>query len=83
MPYSVTVHLEFATNCKPYCIIISYSFASNTVLFFISNETKRTFGTIAEVYEHSIEIETTQSFQIKAMGHQRFEVIDVNKFPER
>ncbi|XP_022162806.1 protein cereblon-like [Myzus persicae] len=46
------------------------------------NENKRTFGTIAEVYEHSVEIETSQSFQIKAMGHQRFEIIQVNQFPE-
>ncbi|XP_060876667.1 protein cereblon-like [Metopolophium dirhodum] len=46
------------------------------------NENKRTFGTIAEVYEHSVEIETSQSFQIKAMGHQRFEIVQVTKFPE-
>lgn len=46
------------------------------------NENKRTFGTIAEVYEHSVDIETSQSFQIKAMGHQRFEIVEVNQFPE-
>lgn len=47
------------------------------------NENSRTFGTIAEVYEHSIEIENSNTFQIKAMGHQRYEIINISKFPER
>ncbi|XP_025205986.1 protein cereblon-like [Melanaphis sacchari] len=46
------------------------------------NKNKRTFGTIAEVYEHSDNIETTESFQIKAMGHQRFEILQINPFPQ-
>lgn len=51
--------------------------------FFFSNTDKRTFGTIAEVYEHSVDIESSQSFQIKAMGHQRYEILSKEEFPGR
>lgn len=43
----------------------------------------RTCGTIAEVYEHSLDIESSESFQIKAMGHQRYEILSVDQFPNR
>lgn len=43
----------------------------------------RTFGTIAEIFEHSLDIETSQSFQVKAMGHQRYEILSINQFPQR
>jgi len=46
------------------------------------NRNKPTYGTIAEIYEHSVDIETTESFQIKAMGHQRYEILQIHSFPE-
>lgn len=45
-----------------------------------SNKKKRTFGTVAQIFEHSASIETIQSFQVKAMGHQRFEILSITPF---
>jgi len=83
MPSPIIAHLEFVTNCKTY--IINYSLIDKNIksLFFISNGNKRMFGTIAEIFEHSAEIETSQILHIKAMGHQRFVILQVNKFPGR
>ncbi|CAH1725076.1 protein cereblon-like [Aphis gossypii] len=38
-----------------------------------------TFGTIAEVYEHTADIETSEPLQVKAMGHQRFEIVEARE----
>eukprot|EP00102_Acyrthosiphon_pisum_P026488 XP_016663698.1 PREDICTED: protein cereblon-like isoform X2 [Acyrthosiphon pisum] len=47
------------------------------------NKNNRTFGTIAEAYEEPIKIESNRPFQIKVLGYQRFEIVQVNfQFPE-
>lgn len=53
------------------------------MIFYGRNENARTFGTIAEVYEHSVDINNANSFQIKAMGHQRYEILNHSRFPDR
>lgn len=42
-----------------------------------------TFGTIAAILEYSSDIETAPSFQVKAMGHERFQILEINQFSER
>ncbi|XP_015380483.1 PREDICTED: protein cereblon-like isoform X2 [Diuraphis noxia] len=65
-------------------LILKYAITRNRAfgVCYKLNKNKRTFGTIAEVFEHSVVIEYSISFQIKAMGHQRFEVLEINQFPE-
>lgn len=42
-----------------------------------------TFGTIAAIQEFSIDIDTGASFQVKAIGHQRYQILEINRFSER
>lgn len=50
---------------------------------YSNHDGKDTFGTIAEVFEQSIGVETNPSFQVKAMGHQRYKIISIKRFPGR
>lgn len=42
-----------------------------------------TFGTIAAIFEFSSDIETALSFQVKAIAHQRYQILEINRFSER
>lgn len=53
------------------------------IIVFIRNEGMPTFGTIAAILEFSSDIETAQSFQVKAIGHQRYQILEINRFSER
>lgn len=53
------------------------------VFVFIRNEGMPTFGTIAAIQEFSIDIDTSAPFQVKAIGHQRYQILEINRFSER
>ncbi|CAI6360372.1 unnamed protein product [Macrosiphum euphorbiae] len=65
-------------------LILKYSIFRNSSfgVCYKLNINERTFGTIAEVYEHPLEIGTSQPLQMKAIGYQRFEILKVKTFPE-
>ncbi|XP_025412148.1 protein cereblon isoform X2 [Sipha flava] len=66
-------------------LLLKYALSTNRafgVSYKLNKKGKQTFGTIAEVYEQSIDIENSQSFQVKAMGHQRYKILNITPFPE-
>jgi len=77
------VYSESLINCKLYWLFVNRSYTKCNVIVVFRDKNNRTFGIIAEIYEHSVDIETAQSFQIKAMCHQRYEIISLEEFPER
>ncbi|VVC43279.1 Hypothetical protein CINCED_3A015566 [Cinara cedri] len=73
-------------TCDSLKKLIKYSLARNCV-FGVSykifgTKNTRTYGTIAEIYAHSGDIETSDKIYIKAMGHQRYEILKTEPFPE-